>query len=149
MNEAERLVRKFFDEAINRGDLDAFDAVCSPDYVWHGGSDPEQLGDVHGLDAFKEAVAAFFRGFPDLEVTIEDAIGEGDRVAVRFREVGTHNGEFVGIPATGRTVTFAGMGIYRVENGLLAEEWFVDDSRAILEQLGAKLVPPSADSREE
>lgn len=149
MNEAERLVRKFFDEAINRGDLDAFDAVCSPDYVWHGGSDPGQLGEVRGLDAFKEAVASFFRGFPDLKVTIEDAIGEGDRVAVRFQEVGTHQGEFVGIPATGRTVTFGGMGIYRVQDGLLAEEWFVDDSRAILEQLGAQLVPPATDANED
>jgi len=135
--EVEALVRGFFEDAINTGDLDAFDRYCGPDYVWHGGADPGGLGDVHGLEAFKAAVKTFFTGFPDLRVEILDMLVEGDRAAVRFRETGTHEGEFVGIAPTGRTVTFAGMGIYRAEGGKLVEEWFVDDSRAIFEQIGA------------
>ena len=136
-SEVETLVRRFFDEAINTGNLDAFDEFCSPDYVWHGGADPGGLGDVRGLAAFKEAVDGFFTGFPDLKVEILDLLSNGDKAAVRFRETGTHLGVFVGFPATGRKVTFSGMGIYRADGGKLVEEWFVDDSRAIFEQIGA------------
>lgn len=136
-SEVEILVRRFFDEAINTANLDAFDEFCSPDYVWHGGADPGGLGDVHGLPAFKQAVNDFFTGFPDLKVQILDLLTEGDKAAVRFRESGTHLGEFVGFPATSRRVTFSGMGIYRAQGGKLVEEWFVDDSRAIFEQIGA------------
>jgi predicted ester cyclase len=133
----EALVRGFFEQAINTGDLDAFDSYCGPDYIWHGGADPGGLGDVHGLEDFKRAVAMFFTGFPDLKVEILDMLVDGDRAAVRFRETGTHAGTFVGVAPTGNTVTFAGMGIYRAERGKLVEEWFVDDSRAIFEQIGA------------
>ncbi len=144
-SEVEKLVRGFFDEAINTGDLDVFDRYCGSDYIWHGGADPGGLGDVHGIAAFKDAVAMFFTGFPDLRVEILDMLVEGDRCAVRFRETGTHRGEFVGIAATGRPVTFAGMGIYRAQGGKLVEEWFVDDSRAIFEQIGA--IPVIRDAR--
>jgi len=131
------LVRGFFEEAINTGDLDAFDRYCGEDYVWHGGADPGGLGDVHGLENFKAAVAMFFTGFPDLKVEILDMLVAGDRAAVRFRETGTHAGRFVGIEPTGNAISFVGMGIYRAQDGKLVEEWFVDDSRAIFEQIGA------------
>jgi steroid delta-isomerase-like uncharacterized protein len=137
MYESERLVHRFFTEAINGHDLDLFDELCSPDYVWHGGSDPGAIGDVHGIVRFKEAVATFFTAFPDLEATILDTVATEDKVCVRFVERGTHRGTFVGVEATGRPVEFHGMGIYRVEDGRLTEEWFVDDSRAIFEQIGA------------
>lgn len=131
------LVQGFFTEAINTGRLDAFGEYCADDYVWHGGADPGGLGDVHGLERFKDAVGTFFTGFPDLKVEILDMLVEGNRAAVRFRETGTHNGPFVGIEPTGNAVEFSGMGIYRAEDGKLVEEWFVDDSRAIFEQIGA------------
>jgi len=135
--DSERIVRRFFDEAINGHDLDLFDELCSPDYVWHGGSDPGAIGDVHGLDRFKDAVQTFFTAFPDLEVTILDTVATEDKVVVRFVERGTHEGTFVGIAATRKKVEFHGIGIYRVERGKLVEEWFIDDSRAIFEQIGA------------
>lgn len=138
------LVREFFSEAINGHSTDAFDNYCSADYVWHGGADPGSLGEVRGLGPFKEAVATFFTGFPDLHVEILDLVAAGDRAAVRFRETGTHLGTFVGIGATGKKLEWAGMGIYRAEAGKLCEEWFVDDSRAIFEQLGA--IPMLRDS---
>lgn len=137
MNDAERLVRRFFEEAINGHDLNLFDELCSTDYVWHGGSDPGAIGDVHGLERFKAAVATFFTAFPDLEATILDTVATDDKVCVRFVERGTHEGTFVGVPATGKPVEFYGIGIYRVADGKLVEEWFVDDSRAIFEQIGA------------
>lgn len=137
MDHPEAIVRRFFEEAINGHDLGLFDELCSPDYVWHGGSDPGAIGDVHGIERFKAAVATFFDAFPDLEATILDLIVGGDKVTVRFVERGTHQGTFVGIPATGKKVEFHGIGIYRVADGKLAEEWFIDDSRAIFEQIGA------------
>lgn len=137
MSEVETLVRGFFNEAINSGDLDAFDRYCSDDYVWHGGADPGAIGDVHGIERFKAAVGTFFTAFPDLNAEILDLLVDGDKAAVRFRETGTHNGPFVGVAATGKAVEFAGMGIYRASGGKLVEEWFVDDSRAIFEQIGA------------
>jgi steroid delta-isomerase-like uncharacterized protein len=137
MDDAERIVRRFFDEAINGHDLDLFDELCAPDYIWHGGSDPGAIGDVHGIERFKAAVATFFDAFPDLEATILDTVVGGDKVAVRFVERGTHRGTFVGFPGTGKPIEFYGIGIYRVEDGKLAEEWFIDDSRAIFEQIGA------------
>jgi predicted ester cyclase len=142
----ESLVRGFFEEAINTGDLSAFDRYCGENYVWHGGADPGGLGDVRGLDNFKDAVAMFFKGFPDLKVEILDMLVEGHKAAVRFRETGTHLGTFVGFAATGKQVTFGGMGIYRAERGKLVEEWFVDDSRAIFEQIGAIPVIREADA---
>jgi predicted ester cyclase len=135
--DVESLVRGFFEEAINTGNLDAFDGYCGPGYIWHGGADPGGLGDVHGLENFKRAVGMFFTGFPDLKVEILDMLVDGNRAAVRFRETGTHRGTFVGVGATGSEISFAGMGIYRAEDGMLVEEWFVDDSRAIFEQIGA------------
>ena len=137
MHESEKIVRRFFEEAINGHDLDLFDELCAPDYVWHGGSDPGAIGDVHGIERFKAAVQTFFTAFPDLEATILDMVVTEEKVVVRFVERGTHQGTFVGIEATGRPVEFHGIGIYRVEGGRLAEEWFIDDSRAIFEQIGA------------
>ncbi len=137
MDAAETIVRRFFEEAINGHDLDLFDELCSPDYAWHGGSDPGAIGDVHGIERFKAAVATFFDAFPDLEATILDTVVGGDKVVVRFVERGTHRGTFVGFPATGKPVEFHGIGIYRVADGKLVEEWFIDDSRAIFEQIGA------------
>ena len=136
-SEVETLVRGFFDEAINTGDLDAFDRYCGTDYIWHGGADPGGLGDVHGLENFKDAVAMFFTGFPTCVSRSSTCSSMAIAAAVRFRETGTHRGPFVGVAPTGRPVTFAGMGIYRAEDGKLVEEWFVDDSRAIFEQIGA------------
>lgn len=144
--EVETLIKGFFEEAINTGDLEAFDKYCAREYVWHGGADPGGLGDVYGLENFKNAVSMFFTGFPDLRVEILDMLVDGDRAAVRFRETGTHRGTFVGVAPTGRKVTFAGMGIYRAEGGKLVEEWFVDDSRAIFEQIGAIPVLREADA---
>jgi predicted ester cyclase len=137
VSEVETLVRGFFEEAIDTGDLDAFDRFCSEDYVWHGGSDPGAIGDVHGIERFKAAVGTFFTAFPDLKVEILDLLVDGDKAAVRFLETGTHEGPFVGVAPTGKKVAFSGMGIYRAAGGKLVEEWFVDDSRAIFEQIGA------------
>jgi steroid delta-isomerase-like uncharacterized protein len=131
------LVRRFFEEAINSRDIDTFDEFVADDYVWHGGADPGGLGDVHGIERFKAAVQTFFTAMPDLHVEILDLLVDGDKAAIYFRERGTHLGEWVGVAPTGNQLSYTGMGIYRAENGKLVEEWFVDDSRTMFEQIGA------------
>jgi len=131
------LLRRFVD-AINKKQLDLLDELCSPNYVWHGIGSPNIREDVRGIQNFKKAVAEFTTAMPDLKVIIEDLVAERDRVAVRYTEIGTHTGAtFAGIPPTGKRVEWTAVDIYRVENGKLAEEWFVDDSLGILKQLGA------------
>ena len=130
------LLRRFVD-AINKKQFDLFDQLCSPNYVWHGIGSPNIREDVRGIQNFKKAVAEFTNAMPDLKVIIEDLVAEGDRVAVRFEEIGTHTGApFAGIPPAGKRVVWRAVDIYRVENGKLAEEWFVDDSLGMLKQLG-------------
>jgi predicted ester cyclase len=132
------LVRRFLEEAVSTANLDLFDEICGPDYVWHGEAGPTEKNEVRGLDNFKEAVAEFTKALPDLKVEIQDMIAEGDKVAVRFTERGTHTGApFAGISPSGKRVVWTCIGIYRVANGKLVEEWFNEDSLAIMKQLGA------------
>ena len=74
--------------------------------------------------------------FPDLQARVEDVVAAGDKVAVRVRFRGTHSGEFLGIPATGRTVEYVSHEFYRVAGGLIAEEWICSDMASLLGQIG-------------
>jgi predicted ester cyclase len=129
----ESLVRAFIDEALNQHELPAFDRFCARDYLWHGMDGAE----VHGLEPFKREVAVFFDAFPDIHVDVLDVVVGADRAAVRFRESGTHAGQFADLQPTGRRAGWDGVAIYRVENELLAEEWSVSDRLGMFEKLGA------------
>ena len=132
------LVRRFLMEAVRAGNMHLFDELCGPDYVWHGEAGPTEKNEVRGLENFKEAVADFLNAMPDLRVVeIQDMIAEGDKVAVRFYERGTHTGApLAGVSPSGNTVTWTCIGIYRIANGKLVEEWFNEDSLAIWRQIG-------------
>ncbi|HEY3111935.1 MAG TPA: ester cyclase [Chloroflexota bacterium] len=127
------LVRRFLDEVIGRGDLEAADGLCAADLAWHGVG----VGELADLAAFKRAVAPFLTAFPDLSVTAEDLLAEGDRVVARYTWRGTQRGEFFGIPATGRSVEVAGTSIYRLAGGKIVEEWWLEDLLGLMQQLGA------------
>lgn len=119
------IVLDFFDQAINGHDPSALERFCSEEYVWHGAEDEsEELPEVRGLPAFTELVKAFLVAFPDFHTDIRDVIAGDDRVAVRYVEGGTHASNFIGVPATGKRVLWPGIGIFRVEDGKIAEEWF-------------------------
>jgi steroid delta-isomerase-like uncharacterized protein len=131
------LLRRFM-RAINEKRLDLFDELCGEDYIWHGEAGPTALNEVRGRENFKKAVAEFTDALPDLEVIIEDMVAEGDKVAVRITERGTHTGaDFAGVQAAGKPVSWTCIGIYRVAQGRLVEEWFNEDSLGIMKQLGA------------
>jgi steroid delta-isomerase-like uncharacterized protein len=94
--------------------------------------------DKAGMTAFYVALAT---GFPDLQIAIEDLIGEGDRVSWRVTATGTHEGTFQGVPATGKPVRFGTQYIFRLENGKIVERWSVIDRLTLLAQIGAVSLP--------
>ena len=131
--ENKAIVRQQEEELFTQGNLDAADEVYAPDYVGHDPSNPEE---VRGLQAAKQAAADYRRAFPDLRVTVEDLIAEGDKVAARLRVRGTHLGDLNGIAPTGRRVDFTGIVMSRVEGGRIAEDWANFDDLGMMRQLG-------------
>ena len=127
------LLRRSFD-AFNRGDIDACVEVLAPDFIANIPGAPEP---GRGRDAWKQNALMFREAFPDLQIEIDDIFGAGDKVAVRLMFKGTHTGPFLGIGATGREVAFSSVEIYRVEDGLLAEEWVSPDVTSLMGQIGA------------
>ena len=125
------LVRAGF-EALNAGDLDACIELVKPDLIINLAELPEPL---HGRDIWRQGAAMFRRAFPDLHAEIEDIFGSGDRVAVRLSMSGTHRGDYLGIPATGRPVSYVSHEFYRVQDGLIAEEWLCSDTASLLRQI--------------
>ncbi|MEW2352386.1 ester cyclase [Spirillospora sp. NPDC029432] len=124
-------------DAVSTGDAETIsrmiDEVVAPDVRVRT---PLPLA-ATGAEAMKEVLAVLLRAFPDLRVTVEDVIAEGDRVASRNTVTGTHRGEYMGLPPTGRTVTYREVVIARFEDGRVAETWAVVDVLAQLRQLGA------------
>jgi steroid delta-isomerase-like uncharacterized protein len=139
-NEANRaIVARFYETALNAGDVTVLEELASPDYEEHDPI-PDQGTGRDGLrDRVRMIVDAFGQRF-----TVEDVIAEGDRVVVRWTGSGTHVGEFMGIPPTGRSFTISGIDIYRMADGKMAEHWHVVDQLALLGQLG--LLPEQAPS---
>ena len=127
------VVRRWVEEFKNRGDEAASDELRSPDFVNH--SAPPGAPD--GPDAGKRAFRAMRAAFPDLHVTIEDQLAEGDRVVTRQTFAGTHRGEWLGVPATGRAVSWAVIDVVRLVDGRLVDHWAVADLHGLLGQLTA------------
>lgn len=122
-------VRALFENA-SQGNYDAFDELLAPDYVLH----PEE---VSGRDGLQEMVQGYRDALSGLRVTIDQQFTEGDYVATRFTISGTHTGELMGTPATGKDVAFTGITISRCEGGRLVEEWEITDAVGLLGQIGA------------
>jgi steroid delta-isomerase-like uncharacterized protein len=128
-------------ELVNAGDVDGFGEMLADDFVEH-----EELP---GLAPTKEGVIAFFRmytaAFPDLRMDPEDVLASGDKVVARVRATGTHQGEFMGMPATGRAVDAQLIDIIRFgDDGLAHEHWGVFDTMTMMQQLGAVSDGPPA-----
>ena len=126
----ELLQRSF--EALNRGDLDASVEALAPEFIANLPGAPEPS---RGRDLWKQNTQMFLDAFPDLHVSIDDIFGVGDKVAVRLSFQGTHRGDFLGIPSTGRQVSFTSIELYRVSDDVLAEEWVSPDINALLGQI--------------
>jgi steroid delta-isomerase-like uncharacterized protein len=119
---------------FSAGDLDGCVARAAPDLVINLAEVPEPM---HGADVWRQGAELMRSAFPDLEAHVEDIFAAGDRVAVRVTFRGTHTGEFLGIPATGRSVRYVSHEFYRVADGLIAEEWICSDMATLMGQLTA------------
>src|SRR6478672_12671596 len=119
-------------EAVNAGDTKTLLAVVAPDIVMHFAEMPEPL---RGRETWQQGFEMMKRAFPDLEAHIDDIVAAEDRVAVRVSFRGTHAGEFQGIPATGRTIHYVSHEFYRVDDGLIVEEWICSDMASLFRQL--------------
>jgi steroid delta-isomerase-like uncharacterized protein len=134
MSANKETVRRIYEEVLNTRDLDLLDELVRPDYIEH---DPLP-GQREGLDGVKDRFSMLFTGL-DPHFTIEDLIEEGDKVVARWTNKGTNVGEFLGMPATGRSYSHPGIDIYRLQDGKLAEHWHVVDMFGQMVQLG--LIP--------
>ncbi|HET9975273.1 MAG TPA: ester cyclase [Streptosporangiaceae bacterium] len=129
---AAELVRAGF-QAFNAGDVGECLALAAPDLIINLAELPEPQ---HGRETWRQGFEMMRRAFPDLRADIEDIVADRDKVAVRVRFRGTHAGEFLGFPATGRTVEYVSHEFYRIADGLIAEEWICSDMATLLRQLG-------------
>ena len=127
------LLRRLYDEVINEGNIDLTDEFFSDDFVEHEVFPGLPTG---GPEAAKAAFAMFLAAFPDLRITPEDMIAEGDKVAVRATISGTHRGEFLGIPPTNKSFEAELVDIIEIHDGKATAHWGLTDQGAIMEQLG-------------
>ena len=128
-------VRRFMEEAFGQGKTEVVDEVVDPDFVcWDPNS---ETGEIRGADTIKDEVGYFHSAFPDFFWTVEDQVAEGDKVTTRYTLGGTHQGEFFGVPASGRRVEISGINVDRFEGGKLVEEWASYDLLGGLRQIGA------------
>ena len=131
MNSEGQKVVDGIEKAWNNKDWDALEANHSPDWIDH--TSPEGMND---LNALKGLFSVFTAGFPDLKMKINKVISDGVDVSYFYVITGTHNGEFMGIPATGKSVNFNGMTMLKVNAGQCGEAWGVLDQMTMMQQLG-------------
>ena len=124
------LVRRFYTEGVHNPAL--FDELLAPIYVLHFPGSPP----ISGIEQAKQLMVAYTCAFPDLQLSTEDMVAEGDKVAIRNTWRGTHHGAFRGLPPTGKHVAFTGSDFFRFEGGKIAEQWADLDALGLMQQLG-------------
>jgi steroid delta-isomerase-like uncharacterized protein len=134
------VVARFYDEVLNQRKVAVLDELAVEDYVEH---DPFP-GQGNGRADLKARAQLLQSAFDPLRFTVEDVIAEGDKVVVRWKNAGTHSGSFLGIPATNKTFSVAGIDVHLVRDGRIAEHWHVVDQLGQMQQMGLIPGPDSA-----
>src|SRR6266498_499570 len=138
--ENKALTRRLFEEGFNQNNPSVFDEFITPDFVNYDAPP----GIPRGPAGFRQLIAMYRTGFPDMHMTIEEELADGDSVIHRGYVTGTHTGEFQGIPHTGKQIKVKYIDIWRVANGKMAENWVQIDMLGLMQQLG--VVPPPGQS---
>ncbi len=131
------IARRYVEEIWDQGDLTALAELFASNIVDHHAVP----GQAPGVEGQQQVLTMFRSAFPDLRVTTEDILVDGDRVAVRWTARGTHQGALLGIPPTGKPVTITGIDILRIANGKVVERWAEDNGLALMQQLGVVPTP--------
>jgi steroid delta-isomerase-like uncharacterized protein len=126
--ENKALVRRFINEIFEEGRPEAVDELCADDFIGHTWGNADK-------DGLREAMARVARGLADVRFTLDDMIAEGDQVAVRLTASARQVGEFMGMPASGKTYEIGEIHWFRVRDGKVAEHWHQFDSAAMMRQL--------------
>lgn len=127
------IARRYTDDIWNQQDLEAGETLFAEDFVDHHPAP----GQLPGWEGYRNTVLLYHEAFPDLEVWNDDVFASGDRVAIRWTAIGTHEGELLGIPASGNPVTITGIDILRIVDGQIAERWAEDNALELMGQIGA------------
>jgi steroid delta-isomerase-like uncharacterized protein len=136
-----KTIRQVFDSFVNQGDFSVVDKIYSPDMIDH----QSLPGAPEGLEGVRYTIAGLREGFPDLHVTIEDMSAHSDHVVIHNTWRGTHTGDFLGAPATGRFIEFRGVVVWRLlDNGLIAERWGIGVESNMLSVLGMRRLAPAS-----
>ena len=131
LTENKALVRRYYDEVLTGRDRSVLGQLLDPSFVTHVSGGPDV-----GAQVYAAAVDATFAAFPDLVVTVHDQVAEDDKVVTRWSATGTHDGDFAGVPASGRLITVTGIHVHRVRDGRLVEHWEELNMLGVLRQLG-------------
>lgn len=131
-----QIVRRIYEEVFDKHNLEVLDERYATDFVYHSPGNPDL-----NREGLKQGLSAYVAAFPDVRMTIEDIFAEGDRVAVRFTARGTHRGEYLGVPPTGKQVTITSILIHRLGGGKMVEDWEWEDQLGVLRQLGLVSLP--------
>ena len=127
------ILRRFFEELFNQGNLAAANEIVSETYLNHNAAP----GEEPGRTGLTQLVAEIHHAFRDLNVMIEDQLADGDKVITRWTVTAIHQGEFAGIPATGKPIAVTAINIHRVADGQIQEGWLNWDALSFLQQVGA------------
>ena len=138
--ENKALVRRFYEEVFNKKNLAAIDEFLDPQIIEHA----LPPGLPTGSEGSRQFIGMYLAAFPDLYLTTEDLIAEGDEAVARFTLRGTHTGQLMGVPPTDTQVTMTGIQIVRVADGRIAENWVNFDALGMLQQLGVIPAPGQA-----
>ena len=130
-DENKTIVRRFFELGPSSGDMNAANALLSPNFALH-----TPFPSAPGIQGINDVVKTCRAAFEHLNVTVEDMVAEGNKVVARFTARGTHKGQFMGLPPTGKPITMTGIEIFRIENGKIAELWGEANMLWLMQQLG-------------
>lgn len=131
MSDAKETVRRLLEDGFGKGQLTALADTLSPDVIVHSGP----LGSTRGTDEILATMTEYRSAFPDIAVTVNDQVAEGDKIATRFQVTGTNTGSLIGYPPTGNTISLQIINMARIEEGRIAELWSEADALDLLDQL--------------
>jgi steroid delta-isomerase-like uncharacterized protein len=126
LEENKTIVRRWFDEVWNQRRAEAIDELAADNFILYHFAMPSPID----KQTYTQVHPIFMAAFPDFHIAVDDLIAEDDRVSARITQQATHQGEFLGIPATGKQVTLRGIAIYRIEKGKIVEAWAAETAWA-------------------
>ena len=133
LEENKAVIRRLYEEVANAKNLDVVDEIVAEDTVDH---DAFPGMPANGVEAYKAVFSASQSGFSDFRMEIHEMVAEGDKVAIRATVSGTHDGDFMGIPPTGKAISVGAVEIFEIKDGKITGRWGTPDRATVMEQLG-------------